>query len=45
MFKDLSVLYVFCLVFCLREFNFREKMKEKNESKEKYFEFFNSGAK
>jgi hypothetical protein len=29
----------------LREFNFREKLKEKNENKKKSFEFLNSGAK
>jgi hypothetical protein len=45
MYKDLSLLYVFSLVFCLRGFNFREELEEKNESRKKYFEFFSSGAK
>jgi hypothetical protein len=31
-------------VFYLREFNFREKLEEKNESRKKYFEFLSSGA-
>jgi hypothetical protein len=29
----------------LREFNFREKLEEKNESRKKYFGFLSSGAK
>jgi hypothetical protein len=35
MLEDLSVLYVFGLMFCFKEFNFREKLEEKNESKTK----------
>jgi hypothetical protein len=45
MLEDLSVLYVFSLVFYLRGFNFREKLEEMNKSKKKYFEFLRSGAK
>jgi hypothetical protein len=45
MLEDLSLLYVFNFVFCLRDFNFREKLEEKNESRKKYFEFLSSGAK
>jgi hypothetical protein len=45
MLEDLSLLYVFNFVFCLREFNFREKLEEKNESRKKYFEFLSNGAK
>jgi hypothetical protein len=45
MLEDLSLLYVFGLVFCLRRFNFREKLEEKNENRKKCFGFLNSGAK
>jgi hypothetical protein len=45
MLEDLSLLYVFDLVFCLRRFNFREKLEEKNENRKKCFGFLNSGAK
>jgi hypothetical protein len=45
MLEDLSLLYVFSLVFYLRRFNFREKLKEMNKSKKKCFESFTSSAK
>jgi arginine repressor len=45
MLEDLSLLYVFNLVFCLREFNFIKKLEEKNESRKKCFKFLNRGAK
>jgi hypothetical protein len=45
MLEDLSLLYVFSLVFYLRGFNFREKLEEMNKSKKKCFEFLRSGAK
>jgi hypothetical protein len=45
MLEDLSLLYIFSLVFCLRKFNFKEKLEEKNKSRKKCFEFLNSGAK
>jgi hypothetical protein len=45
MLEDLSLLYVFGLMFCLKEFNFREKLEEKNESNKKYFEFLNKRCK
>jgi hypothetical protein len=32
-------------MFCLKEFNFREKLEEKNESNKKYFEFLNKRCK
>jgi hypothetical protein len=45
MLEDLSLLYVFGLMFCLKEFNFREKLEEKNENNKKYFEFLNKRCK
>jgi hypothetical protein len=45
MLEDLSILYVFSLMFYLRGFNFREKLEAMNKSKKKCFEFLRSGAK
>jgi hypothetical protein len=45
MLEDLSLLYVFGLMFCLKEFNFREKLEEKNENNKKYFKFLNKRCK
>jgi hypothetical protein len=45
MLEDLSLLYVFSLMFYLRGFNFREMLEEMNKSKKKCFEFLKSGAK
>jgi hypothetical protein len=45
MLEDLSLLYVFNLMFYLRGFNFREMLEEMNKSNKKCFEFLKSGAK
>jgi hypothetical protein len=45
MLENLSLLYVFDVMFCLKEFNFKEKLEEKNENNKKYFEFLNKRCK
>jgi hypothetical protein len=45
MLEDLSLLYSFGLMFCLKEFNFIEKLEEKNECNKEYFEFLNKRCK
>jgi hypothetical protein len=45
MLEDLSLLYLFGLMFCLKEFNFIEKLEEKNESNKEYFELLNKRCK
>jgi hypothetical protein len=37
MLEDLSLSYVFNLMFCLRGFNFRKKIEEKNENRKTCF--------
>jgi hypothetical protein len=45
MLEDLSLLYIFSVMFYLMGFNFREKLEEINKSKKKCFKFLRSGAK
>jgi hypothetical protein len=43
--NDLSLFYVFGFVFCLRGFNFREKLEGKYENSKKGFESLNKWCK